>query len=134
MLHQLIYTNLLVIALDIALLGIRYANMFYLQGAFKPCVYGVKLKVEFVILNRLIKSVRARGEQLVQPSTAPAQSSSRSQKASWWSRLRRTPTSQQTGDGVRAQNVQLEAFSGGNVRRLNSQGSEVPIIETGAHR
>ncbi|KAI1076800.1 integral membrane protein [Whalleya microplaca] len=60
-LHHLIYVNLLVIALDIALLGIQYANLFYVQGAFKPCVYGIKLKVEFVILNRLIHSLRAHG-------------------------------------------------------------------------
>ncbi|RYP54131.1 hypothetical protein DL768_001016 [Monosporascus sp. mg162] len=60
-LHHLIYTNVLIIALDVALLGIQSADLFYLQGAFKPCVYGVKLKVEFAILNRLIKSVRAHG-------------------------------------------------------------------------
>ncbi|RYO76126.1 hypothetical protein DL763_010691 [Monosporascus cannonballus] len=60
-LHHLIYTNVLIIALDVAVLGIQSADLFYLQGAFKPCVYGVKLKVEFAILNRLIKSVRAHG-------------------------------------------------------------------------
>lgn len=66
LLWQLLHTNLLVIALDIALLGIQYADLFYLQGAFKPCVYGIKLRVEFVVLNRLIKSVRKsrRGETL----------------------------------------------------------------------
>ncbi|KAM0815684.1 putative Integral membrane protein [Seiridium cardinale] len=63
-LNHLVYTNLLVIALDVTLLGIQCANFFYLQGAFKPCVYGIKLKVEFVILNRLVNSVqrRANGE------------------------------------------------------------------------
>ncbi|KAF2194165.1 hypothetical protein K469DRAFT_734680 [Zopfia rhizophila CBS 207.26] len=60
-LHQLIYINLLVIFLDITLLAIQYANFFYLQGAYKPCVYGVKLRVEFAILNRLISSIRGRG-------------------------------------------------------------------------
>ncbi|KAI1401780.1 integral membrane protein [Hypoxylon fuscum] len=70
-LYRLIYANLLVIALDIALLGIQYANLFYVQGAFKPCVYGIKLKVEFVILNSLIESLRARGssEMHMQPLT-----------------------------------------------------------------
>lgn len=37
--------------------GRQYANLFYLQGAFKPAIYGVKLKLEFVILNRLIKTI-----------------------------------------------------------------------------
>ncbi|KAI2472839.1 hypothetical protein F4781DRAFT_291695 [Annulohypoxylon bovei var. microspora] len=57
LLHHLIYTNILIICLDITLLGIQNANLFYLAGAFKPAVYGVKLKLEFVILNRLIKSL-----------------------------------------------------------------------------
>lgn len=60
-LRHLVMSNLLVIALDIALLGVQYADLFYLQGAFKPCVYGVKLKVEFAILNRLLEMVRRRG-------------------------------------------------------------------------
>ncbi|KAK4113278.1 hypothetical protein N656DRAFT_682168, partial [Canariomyces notabilis] len=51
---HLVLANCLVIALDISLLGVQYADLFYLQGAFKPCVYGVKLKVEFAILNRLL--------------------------------------------------------------------------------
>jgi hypothetical protein len=58
---HLVLANCLVIALDISLLGVQYADLFYLQGAFKPCVYGVKLKVEFAILNRLLELVRRRG-------------------------------------------------------------------------
>ncbi|KAK8007779.1 mannose-6-phosphate isomerase [Apiospora arundinis] len=54
---HLIGTNLLVIVFDVTLLGIEYAGLFYLQGAFKPCVYGIKLKVEFLVLNRLVKSL-----------------------------------------------------------------------------
>ncbi|KAI0814004.1 integral membrane protein [Xylaria sp. FL0064] len=57
MLQQLFYINVLIISLDIALLGVQYASLFYLQGAFKPAIYGVKLKLEFVILNRLVKSI-----------------------------------------------------------------------------
>lgn len=57
-LWQLIYANALIIALDITLLGIQCANMLQLQGAFKPCVYGMKLKIEFVILNRLINMIQ----------------------------------------------------------------------------
>lgn len=58
-LWQLLVANILIIALDITLLGIQCANLFYLQGAFKPCVYGIKLKIEFAILNRLISTIRA---------------------------------------------------------------------------
>ena len=62
-LMHLVFANILVIALDVALLGVQYAGLFYIQGAFKPCVYGVKLKVEFAILNRLVDTVRMRGRQ-----------------------------------------------------------------------
>ncbi|SPQ24547.1 2c00c64e-5fed-40bf-b328-66cc6d921471 [Thermothielavioides terrestris] len=57
-LRHLVLANIIVIVLDAALLGVQCANLFYLQGAFKPCVYGVKLKVEFAILNRLIGVIR----------------------------------------------------------------------------
>ncbi|KAI1300627.1 integral membrane protein [Xylaria venustula] len=57
MLQHLFWINVLIISLDIALLGVQYASLFYLQGAFKPAIYGVKLKLEFVILNRLVKSI-----------------------------------------------------------------------------
>ncbi|KAH7312613.1 hypothetical protein B0I35DRAFT_356475 [Stachybotrys elegans] len=63
---QLLYANVLIIALDIALVGIQYgdSSLFYLQGAFKPCVYGIKLKIEFIVLNRLIKSVKRSATDL----------------------------------------------------------------------
>lgn len=57
-LHHLVFSNLLVIALDAVLLGIQFASFFHLQGSFKPLVYGIKLKVEFAILNRLVQSVQ----------------------------------------------------------------------------
>lgn len=71
-LWQLVYSNVLIIALDITLLGIQCADLFYLQGAFKPCVYGVKLKIEFAILNRLIATVQqAAREEIYLGSSAP---------------------------------------------------------------
>jgi hypothetical protein len=56
--RHLIWVNLLVIFLDCSLLALSYADFFYVQSAYKPCVYGVKLRVEFAILNRLIASVQ----------------------------------------------------------------------------
>jgi hypothetical protein len=61
--HHLIYTNLLVVFLDISLLGMSYSNFFYVQAAYKPCVYGVKLRVEFSILNRLVHTLRGSSMQ-----------------------------------------------------------------------
>lgn len=56
--NHLIYTNVLVVFLDISLLGMSYSPFFYVQAAYKPCVYGVKLRVEFSILNRLVQTLR----------------------------------------------------------------------------
>ena len=61
--HHLIYTNLLVVFLDISLLGMSYSTFFYVQAAYKPCVYGVKLRVEFSILNRLVHTLRGSSMQ-----------------------------------------------------------------------
>ncbi|KAG6035386.1 hypothetical protein E4U41_006099 [Claviceps citrina] len=90
-LWQLIYANSLVIALDIALLGIQCADLFHLQGAFKPCVYGVKLKIEFVILNRLINIIqRPYGGRMYIPSgpdnsRGPSGSAARQDRDHrWW--------------------------------------------------
>ena len=59
LLHHLIATNIMIIALDAVLLGIVYAEMWYLQGNMKPAVYGVKLRIEFSILNRLVTLTKA---------------------------------------------------------------------------
>ncbi|KAL3457984.1 integral membrane protein [Aspergillus heterothallicus] len=53
LLWHLIFVNILIISLDIVVVGIQCADLFYLQGAFKTCVYAIKLRVEFSILNYL---------------------------------------------------------------------------------
>ncbi|OAR01580.1 hypothetical protein LLEC1_00871 [Akanthomyces lecanii] len=57
-LRHLIYVNVFIIALDITLLGIQCADLFYLQALLKPCIYGIKLKVEFAILNQLVRTIK----------------------------------------------------------------------------
>jgi len=71
LLHHLIATNILIIVLDIALLGIVYAEMWYLQGNMKPAVYGIKLRIEFSILNRLVSMTQA-GRNAVGPGSRDA--------------------------------------------------------------
>ncbi|KAF2739583.1 hypothetical protein EJ04DRAFT_457644, partial [Polyplosphaeria fusca] len=62
-LNHLIWVNVLVIALDCSLLALSYSNLFFVQSAYKPCVYGVKLRIEFAILNRLISSIQRSSNQ-----------------------------------------------------------------------
>ena len=52
MLH-LIAVNVIVILLSIAVISTEIANEFPVQTIFKAAVYGVKLDLEFSILNRL---------------------------------------------------------------------------------
>lgn len=54
MLH-LIYVNVLVILLDVILLCTEYANLYEIQITFKGAVYSVKLRLEFAILNDLMR-------------------------------------------------------------------------------
>lgn len=127
LLYQLIYTNILIIALDIVLLGIQYADLFYLQGAFKPCVYGIKLKVEFVILNRLTKSVRARGDPRAYSSgtfTNSGQGSDGAGRENWLARLGGA-----SGQKDEDEHIVLERLDVNTARRLHSQESDVPIIK-----
>jgi hypothetical protein len=76
-LYHLVYGNLVVIGLDTALLAVEFANLFYIQGALKPCVYGVKLRVEFFILNQLISNVQRSSYGSMSRGTSGAASAAR---------------------------------------------------------
>lgn len=118
--------------LDIALLGIQYASLFYLQGAFKPCVYGIKLKVEFVILNRLIKSLESRRERRTYRSHTfvnAGRGSADSGKKSWWSRLADSPSQRDREQHFGSGDVGLENLGGESLHRLHGQGSQDPIVK-----
>ncbi|KAF2455171.1 hypothetical protein BDY21DRAFT_260465, partial [Lineolata rhizophorae] len=60
--RDLIYVNILVIILDIALLGTEYSGHYEIQTSFKGALYSIKLKVEFKVLNQLISVTRAASE------------------------------------------------------------------------
>ncbi|KAH6887052.1 hypothetical protein B0T10DRAFT_407148 [Thelonectria olida] len=52
--RHLITVNILVILLDISLLITQYMSHFQIQTTYKPVVYSIKLKMEFVVLNKLL--------------------------------------------------------------------------------
>ncbi|KAM5349681.1 hypothetical protein ACJ41O_006186 [Fusarium nematophilum] len=58
--RNLIIVNVLVIVLDISLLVTQYLDHFQIQTTYKPVVYSIKLKMEFVVLNRLLLIVQHR--------------------------------------------------------------------------
>lgn len=56
-LNQLIAVNITVIAMDIILITVQFSGYFYIQASLKPMIYSMKLKLEFVVLSRLVKVV-----------------------------------------------------------------------------
>lgn len=55
-LWQLFLINVVIVALDIALLVLEYLNLASIEIAFKALAYSVKLKLEFAILGKLVES------------------------------------------------------------------------------
>ncbi|CAK4012281.1 hypothetical protein AC578_838 [Lecanosticta acicola] len=54
---QLVGINAVIIIMDLALLGLEAASLYVLETLLKSVVYGIKLKLEFAILGRLVKFV-----------------------------------------------------------------------------
>ena len=51
---QLIWINLIIIAMDICLLAMEYKNIYDIEATLKAMVYSIKLKLEFAVLNQLM--------------------------------------------------------------------------------
>ncbi|KAL5585683.1 hypothetical protein FOVSG1_013375 [Fusarium oxysporum f. sp. vasinfectum] len=58
MIRHLVVMFIMVILLDGSLMVTEYANNFPPQITYKPFVYSVKLKIEFIILNKLLAFTR----------------------------------------------------------------------------
>jgi hypothetical protein len=56
--YHLVWVNIFIIFLDMALLATEYANLFTIQTVFKAAVYSIKLRLEFVVLNQLMELVK----------------------------------------------------------------------------
>ncbi|KAH7470084.1 hypothetical protein IWW34DRAFT_887820 [Fusarium oxysporum f. sp. albedinis] len=58
--RHLIIVNVLVVLLDVSLIITQYLDQFQIATTYKPVVYSIKLKMEFVVLNKLLLLVRHR--------------------------------------------------------------------------
>jgi hypothetical protein len=58
LLAHLVLVNALVLVLDATLLGTEYSGHYEIQTTYKPAIYSIKLKIEFSVLNRLVKIVK----------------------------------------------------------------------------
>ncbi len=69
LMYQLLAINLLIIAMDLGLLGLEAASLYILETIVKGFLYSVKLKLEFAILNKLVKFVGKSGSDANQART-----------------------------------------------------------------
>ncbi|KAI6355349.1 hypothetical protein MCOR25_008235 [Pyricularia grisea] len=54
MLTHLIYISVVIVLIDVPLLSLQYLDLYALQTSYKAFAYGIKLKLELSILNRLV--------------------------------------------------------------------------------
>ncbi|KAK7737371.1 hypothetical protein SLS53_006675 [Cytospora paraplurivora] len=54
---QLVAVNAAIIVMDLALLGLEAASLYILETMLKGVVYGIKSKLEFIILGKLVRFV-----------------------------------------------------------------------------
>jgi len=54
---QLFAVNVIIIAMDIALLGLEFGNQYIWETETKSVIYSIKLKLEFAVLGKLVKIV-----------------------------------------------------------------------------
>ena len=66
---ELLVINLVIIALDIALLTLEYLGLSVLEQTFKGTAYSFKLKMEFAILGKLISMAQTHSNQPVFPGS-----------------------------------------------------------------
>ncbi|KAL4880598.1 hypothetical protein BJY04DRAFT_219070 [Aspergillus karnatakaensis] len=52
---QLLAINIVIVFLDVVVVVFQYAGLYALQVAFKPVAYGIKLRLEYAILGRLVE-------------------------------------------------------------------------------
>ncbi|EME80495.1 uncharacterized protein MYCFIDRAFT_14397, partial [Pseudocercospora fijiensis CIRAD86] len=60
---QLIFINVVIILMDLALLGLECASLYILETLLKGVIYSIKLKLEFAILSKLVKFVGSSSAQ-----------------------------------------------------------------------
>jgi hypothetical protein len=69
--YQLLAINVIIIIMDLALLGVEFANLYLIETTLKGVVYSIKLKLEFAVLGKLVQFVRNRAAS--SDSSAPRQ-------------------------------------------------------------
>jgi hypothetical protein len=56
--YQILAINVIIILMDLALLGVEFANLYLIETTLKGVVYSIKLKLEFAVLGKLVQIVK----------------------------------------------------------------------------
>jgi len=107
MLCHLVILFVLTVLLDASLLATEYNGNFQIPTTYKPVVYGIKLKIEFVILNELIAFTQTgrRHDQFFHTETDEAPRSSLSAGAIAMDGPYDIATQHAAWDGRKAENM-----------------------------
>jgi hypothetical protein len=60
---QLLWINVAIIIMDLAMLTMEYMGMYFLEAVMKGAIYSVKLKLEFAVLNQLMQIASSSRDQ-----------------------------------------------------------------------
>lgn len=90
---QLLWINVAIIAMDLAMLTMEYLGKYFLEAVMKGAVYSVKLKLEFAVLNQLMQlATSSRRRPAVRPGDSQdARRTSRPGIRGWIRRLAPQP-------------------------------------------
>lgn len=132
---QLIWINLIIIAMDIVLLAMEYSTKYDIEATLKAMVYSIKLKLEFAVLNQLMtlanSSVNNAQNIHIQDQEAPSPLSEEKEKPdSYWARCVSNPQSAEKSPKRRfsrrsrstsaiTEHSRSDSFEGGSQGRVN---------------
>jgi hypothetical protein len=58
--HWLVFIMVFTVGLDLAVMSLTFAGLYSVETTFRAAAYGLKLRLEFVVLNQLIKAVQRK--------------------------------------------------------------------------
>ena len=59
--YELFLINIFIICMDIALVGVEFANYYIIETILKGAIYSIKLKLEYAVLRKLVSFVTGGG-------------------------------------------------------------------------
>jgi hypothetical protein len=129
--RHLIYVNIVIICLDLVMLGFVYANLYELETTIKPGIYSVKLKLEFAVLNHLVRFSRASVNEASQPHDTISRDRERNRRGSKYHEPPRehiyTGGRHPSHDGI-LRTTTIMVGSGGKNSKALASPSQDPIV------